>query len=464
MRADDGKRPLDDRGDLPRRPVPAQDGQVPVLSQPAAGSAVSQANPAMRLRCLLFFATVLSGPHLLSGAVIGTNPPTFPLTADRLAELPASRRPAWLAYLERSEKLRATDEAHFGAEMKLAGLTAPLVPAKGRGLPREKPAEFWSGTEAAQMADHLISFQTPAGGWSKNTDQTTAARRPGERFGNEAGYVGTIDNDATISQLRFLAKIIAAAPSGRSAAWRTSFNRGLEYLLTAQYPNGAWPQVFPLEGGYHDAITYNDGAMTNVLTLLRDIGAAQGELAGAFVPSALRVRATAAVERGLACLLESQIAIDGRRTVWGQQHDPLTLAPCSARNYEMPSQASGESAAIFTYLMAIPDPSPAVVAAVHAAAAWFARTPLHDVVFKPVPGGGGRQLIPTPGAGPLWARYYEIGTDRPLFGDRDRSSHDDVSEISAERRNGYSWFGDAPKRALDHYRKWAKAHPPAAPR
>ncbi|MEO6246380.1 MAG: pectate lyase, partial [Opitutaceae bacterium] len=71
----------------------------------------------------------------------------------------------------------------------------------------------------------------------------------------------------------------------------------------------------------------------------------------------------------------------------------------------------------------------------------------------------GRAVIPTPGAGPLWPRYSEIGSDRPMFGDRDLTIHDDVSEISKERRNGYAWFGDTPKRALDHYARWAKLHP-----
>lgn len=415
----------------------------------------------MRRSSLLLLAASLVPAGSFFGAVIGTNPPALPLTAERIAALPADQRPAWQEYLARSTRLRVANEAALAAEMKAAGLAAPLVPAKGHGVPRNKPDAFWPTAEAARMADNVVSFQTPAGGWSKNTDQTTTARRLGERPGHDAGYVGTIDNDATISQLRFLAKAIAASAPGRSAAWEASFLRGIEYLIIAQYPSGGWPQVFPIQGGYHDAITYNDGAMTNVLTLLRDLAASQGEFAGAFVPAALRARAAAAAERGLACVLASQITVGDKRTVWGQQHDFITLAPCSARNYEMPSQASGESAAVLTYLITLTDPSPAVVAAVHAAAAWFARTPLHDVAFKPAPDGGGRKLVAAPGAGPIWARYYEIGTDRPLFGDRDRSIHDDVSEISAERRNGYAWFGDSPNRALEHYRKWAKARPPA---
>lgn len=407
----------------------------------------------------LVLAATLACPALLSAAVVGTNVPALPLTAARINALPASEQPVWHRYLAQSRAQAAIDAATLATELKAAGLSAPLVPAKGRGLPRFQPAAFWSTPEAARMADNLISFQTPAGGWNKNTDFTTAPRRPGERSGTENGYVGTIDNDATIAPLRFLAKTLSAAPlHARSAAWQAAFVRGIDYLLAAQFPNGGWPQVYPLEGSYHDAVTFNDGAFVNVLSLLGAVAAGREEFT--FVPAALGARAAAAFARGLDCILASQITVAGRRTVWCQQVDVLTLAPVGARNYEMPSQSAGESAGIVLFLMMLPEPSPAVVAAVHAAAAWFQKTPLRDVVFKPAPDGTGRKLLPSPGAGPLWPRYSEIGSDRPLFGDRDLTIHDDVSEISAERRNGYAWFTDAPKRVLDHYRKWSKLHPP----
>ncbi len=402
---------------------------------------------------------LIAAPALLPAAVVGTNVPALPLTAARINALPAAEQPAWHRYLAQSRAKAAIDAATLATELKAAGLAAPLVPAKGRGLPLFQPAAFWSTPEAARRADNLISFQTPAGGWNKNTDFTTAPRRPGERSGIEAGYVGTIDNDATIAPLRFLAKTLAATDAAHPhyAVWKASFVRGIDYLLAAQFPNGGWPQVYPLEGSYHDAITFNDGAIINVLSLLRAVAAGRDEFA--FVPAALGARALAAYARGLDCILASQITVAGRRTVWCQQVDILTLAPVGARNYEMPSQSSGESAGIVLFLMMLPEPSPAVVAAVHAAAAWFQKTPLRDVVFKPAPDGTGRKLLPSPGAGPLWPRYSEIGSDRPLFGDRDLTIHDDVSEISAERRNGYAWFTDAPKRVLDHYAKWSKLHP-----
>ncbi len=409
-------------------------------------------------RALLLAALLL--PAALSAAVIGQNQLALPLTAERIAALPAAEQPAWHRYLAQSRAKFAIDQATLATELKAAGLTAPLVPAKGRGVSAllNSPGTAWSDPEVARLATHVASFQTPAGGWNKNTDQTTAPRRVGERYGTEAGYVGTIDNDATVSQLRFLARVLTAQPiSAAAPALRASFDRGVDYLLAAQYPHGGWPQVFPLEGSYHDAVTFNDGAFVNVLALLRDVAAGTGDYT--FTSADHRARANAAVARGLECILATQIVTAGRRTVWCQQHDVLTLAPCAARNYEMPAQAAGESAGLVLYLMALPNPSPAVITAVHAAAAWFAKTPLHGVAYKFAPDGSGRKLLPSPGAGPLWPRYSEIGTDRPLFGDRDLTIHDDVNEISLERRNGYGWFGDAPKRTLDHHRKWSQLHP-----
>ena len=394
-------------------------------------------------------------PIALSAAIIGTNPEPQPLTAARIAALPASDQPVWRDYLARSEAALAADRTFYAAELKAAALAKPLRPAKGNPFPQKQPPTWYAGPEARRIADHTLTYQTPAGGWNKNTDFGHHPRRPGESSGYENGYVGTIDNGGTVTPLRFLATVITANGAATTTApQRAAFLRGLDYLFTAQLPNGGWPQVYPLAGSYHDAITFNDGAIINVLTLLREVAAGTGDFA--FVPAATRARATACVARGIDCILKTQIIVAGRRTVWGQQHDVLTLAPTSARNYEMPSQSSGESAGIMFFLMGLSDPSPAIVTAVHAAAAWFEKTALKDVIFKPTPDGTGRHLIPTPGATPLWPRYSELGSDRPLFGDRDKTIHDQIDEISKERRDGYAWFGDSPKRVLAHYAKWAK--------
>ena len=273
--------------------------------------------------------------------------------------------------------------------------------------------------------------------------------------------MGTLDNDATTTELRFLAMVAAAANDGE--AYRASVLRGLEYLLAAQFPNGGWPQVWPLEGGYHDAITINDDAMTHAIEILRDV--ATGAADYKFLPAALVERAGPAAQRGIDCLLQLQITETGVKTAWAQQYDPLTLEPTSARNYEMAALTSDESFPVAELLMRLPDPTPAEVAAVHAAAAWFVKVEIFGYRYgsgnfmADHSSQGGRKLMAVAGAGPIWARYYQIGTDKPIFGDRDKTIHDDVNELSLERRNGYSWFNTAGVAVLNEYKTWAQTHP-----
>lgn len=49
---------------------------------------------------------------------------------------------------------------------------------------------------------------------------------------------------------------------------------------------------------------------------------AQGGPEFAFVPKALRQQAAAAVQRAIACVLATQICIDGALAVWSRQYDP----------------------------------------------------------------------------------------------------------------------------------------------
>jgi PelA/Pel-15E family pectate lyase len=412
-------------------------------------------------------------------AVIGASVAAQSITVDRIAALPRAQQAAWREYLARSARQMQADRAFLQAELKAAGLAAELVPPNGsaaRSMPLNKPAAWYGNAEARRIADIVVSFQTPAGGWSKNLNLTDHARRPGELFASNNlsahlgpddfdtphdpkwNYVGTLDNDATTTELQFLARV-AAAIGKDGEAYRTSFLRGLEYLFAAQFPNGGWPQVWPLEGGYHDAITFNDGAVTETLELLQDVADAKDRFA--FVPEGVRARARASLVRGVQCILASQIAVNGSRTVWAQQHDALNLQPVAGRNYEPAAQCGSESAALTLFLMRLPDPDPSVVDAVHAAVAWFRKTAIYGKEYGR--GADGRRLKDAGGAGPLWARFSEIGTDRAIFGDRDKSIHDDVNEISAERRNGYSWYNAGPQEALDRYAAWSAAHPAVKP-
>lgn len=403
--------------------------------------------------------------------VIGQMTTAEPLTEARIAQFPADQRALWQAYLARSKALMAADKAALIAE--LDGGPPPPGPGKGvsggAGMPLDKPADWYGSPEARHAADTIVSFQTPAGGWSKNMDRSGAARLSGQSYANieklpatwstdiraddpSWAYVGTIDNNATTSELRFLARVQAALPGVEGDRYRAAFEKGVRYLLTAQYPNGGWPQVFPLQGGYHDAITYNDDAMTDVILVLDNTAARQGDYA--FVPAPLGVEARAAVDRAIAMILATQVKVNGRLTGWGQQHDMLTLVPVGARNFEPASLSSSESAGLLALLMRRPNPSPEIVAAVEAGIAWLQSAAIADVEWKAVDPALGRQLSAKPGAGPLWSRFYDLKTLKPVFGDRDKTIHDDVNELSLERRNGYSWYGSGPGKVVKMFGPW----------
>ncbi|KQV47096.1 hypothetical protein ASC95_25485 [Pelomonas sp. Root1217] len=375
--------------------------------------------------------------------------------------------------MARSDAQGTADRAALAAERK--GLTAWPAPPEGGhaegSMPLDKPAAWYAGDAALLVARNILSFQTPAGGWGKNQPRDRPARLPGQSYvadnnskratpgdfdlarDAQWSYVGTIDNDATITEIRFLAKVAAQQPGQTGAAYRQAAQRGVAYLLAAQFPNGGWPQVWPLQGGYHDTITLNDNAVVEVAELMGAIG--RGEEGLGFLPAAQRAAALAAEAKVVDLLLAAQIRVNGKLTLWAQQHDALTLAPASARNYEPPALSSGESAKALEFLMSLPNPSPAVVDAVRAGVATLKAIAVRDRAFVKV--DDARRLVMQPGAGPLWSRFYDPASLKPVFGDRDKSLHDDVNDLSAERRNGYTWWGSWPVKTLAAYDAWAAA-------
>jgi PelA/Pel-15E family pectate lyase len=313
----------------------------------------------------------------------------------------------------------------------------------------KKSDSWFAGNEAKRIAGNILSFQSNAGGWPKNTDTTT---RP--YSGDRARLRPTFDNGATTDELRFLARIFTTT---KDRTYRSAFERGLDYVLGAQYENGGWPQYSPPGTGYHRHITFNDGAMVRLLDFVREVATTTGY---DFVDETRRKAAATAFDRGIGCILKCQIRVDGVLTVWCAQHDEVDFRPRSARSYELATLSGSESVGITRFLMSIENPSSAIVDSVDAAVAWFGKVKLEGVRVvtekdKKGPKGTNRVLVDDPKAPPLWARFYTIKSNAPVFVDRDGIPKQTLADIGYERRNGYAWYGRWPQKVLaGEYQEW----------
>lgn len=351
-----------------------------------------------------------------------------------------------------------------------------VVNVEFKNVVRSMPDHWYATPEAEMVADSVLAYQFPSGGWAKNQNWhwpeigMKAYERASVRqqIQSKSGIGSTFDNNATIQELQFLAKMYKA--TGKKI-YRKAFMKGFEYMLDAQYDNGGWPQYYPLkirEDGSYDYsvhITFNDDVMTNVMRMMRDIAA------GNKAPyDALKLRKTDmeraqdAFEKAVDCVLGCQIKRNGKPTVWCQQHHFETLEPVGARIYEFPSfTGCGEIPKVLELLMEIEKPSDELKTAIESAVEWLRNHAIygyrHETYINEW-GVSDRRLVPDKNAKPLWARYYDLETEKPYFADRDGRRYDNYEDISHERRNGYSWINNNTQKVLDKYPEWYTKHHP----
>jgi pectate lyase len=303
--------------------------------------------------------------------------------------------------------------------------------------------EWFGGDEARLVAQNILSHQSPNGTWPKNRDTGAA------KFDGQSELRGTFDNGATVDELRFLARYYHQT---QEKAASLAIIKGVDTILKAQYPNGGWPQSYPPGKGYARHITFNDGTMVGLMKLIKEVESSEHF---AFIGAARRQSAGRAFQQGVKCILKCQIRIGGELTVWCAQHDEIDFTPRPARSFELASLSGCESVGIVRLLMSIEKPTRALQEAVDAAIAWLRKSKIEAVKLTTI--NGDRVLIQEKEADGLWARFYDLKTNQPIFSDRDGIAREALSEIGFERRNGYSWYGPWAKRLIEKdYPEWRK--------
>lgn len=316
----------------------------------------------------------------------------------------------------------------------------------------------YKDSTAQRVAENILLFQRDNGGWPKNVDMESSLTPIDKALvlaDKSRSDTTTIDNEATWGQIEFLAKVHSEHPDPR---YKDAIEKGVNYLLEAQYPNGGWPQFYPKKyyldhTGYSSGITFNDDAMIGTLRLLNDVARREG--AFSFISPELAGRAQQAVNNGVQNILDTRLrTADGKhRTVWAQQYDQTTLEPIMARPFEPSAACSYESTDIIRFLLSVPNPGEQVISAIEEGVAWLKAVAITGKQWDPKSG----KLMTDSQAAPLWSRFYEIGTDRPIFG-KDRQNGGvvyDITDVASNLRTTYTWFHRYPALLLEkEYPAW----------
>jgi len=324
-------------------------------------------------------------------------------------------------------------------------------------------ASFITAAFSAQtkdtLAEKMLVYQLPNGGWGKQLDDKSVVdynlpidKKLLAKIKETGDDHATIDNNATSREINALIK---SYKTTNNPEYLKSAEKGINYLLSMQYKNGGFPQYYPNSGLYRKQITYNDNAMINALTVLYNV--AEGKNDFDVVDSKLKEKSKTAVQKGIDCILKTQVVQKGTPSIWGDQYNEITMQPDKARAFEPISLATGESVNIVRFLM-MQTATPEIQKSIKSAIKWFKDNKIEGYSYNVTKQNGKAvRTLAEDKNSIIWARFYDINTNKPLFGDRDGSVKYNYNDVSEERRNGYSWFGDAPDKLINkEFPKWTQ--------
>ncbi|MBI5395978.1 MAG: hypothetical protein HZA91_11840 [Verrucomicrobia bacterium] len=325
----------------------------------------------------------------------------------------------------------------------------PGTPSVGmaflRAYAATKDVRYLDAAKAA--ADALARGQLESGGWDYLIDfdpeksqrfylRSDKGRLLPEQIAKRRN-MNTFDDDNTQSAMRFLLAVVDASKGATGDARDTRIREALDYslkkMMEAQYPNGAWPQRwngqphdpakcpvqqarypegYPREHpkqSYYAHYTLNDNTQRDCIATMLDAFHRTG-----------KAEYLAAAKKGGEFLILAQMPEP--QPAWAQQYN-MQMEPAWARAFEPPAVTGNESVGAMQILMDlyIETGDEKFLKPLPAAVAWFKRSAI---------------------APDKWARYYELKTNKQLFGDRNGKIYYRLEDISEERQKHYSWSGD----------------------
>lgn len=309
---------------------------------------------------------------------------------------------------------------------------------------------FYKSKEAAFIGDNMIFAQNLDGGWNKRIYNKSLFK-----FFDILHFkykklflTSSIDNDATVTEIEYLSKLYTET---KITKYKKSAMKGIRYLLKIQYPNGGFPQrASKASLEYQYQITFNDRAMINVLQLFKDIIDKKEQYS--YIDPHTYEKIITSYNKGIDCILKTQMTSG----MWAAQYDRKKLTPCYGRTYEPPAIDTRESADIVLFLMKIDNPSNEIKNSIEKAVNWYNENAIKNKELKTCNQNkySVLKLVNCSACKPIWARFYDINKNIPIFSDRSKVIKYNISEINQERMFSYDWYISSGNIVLDNYKNW----------
>lgn len=255
---------------------------------------------------------------------------------------------------------------------------------------------------AIDVGMSLAWGQCSEGGWGYMADIARLGEVISTRKARDCEC--TFDDNTTQGALDFLIDLDGLIDE----VWLSqAVENGINFVLKAQYPNGAWPQWYPLKGGLHDYYTFNDKAINDCIkVMLKSHNVYKYN------------KCLNSAKLGCDFMILSQLPAP--QSGWAQQysHD---LKPARARSFEPAGVCSLVTVRNIDTLLdvSISTCDKKYLMPISRALSWLEKSKL--------PSG-------------KWARLYEVGTNKPIYGDRSGRVYYDLKELPEDVKS-YGWQG-----------------------
>ncbi|MFC1558865.1 pectate lyase, partial [candidate division KSB1 bacterium] len=246
---------------------------------------------------------------------------------------------------------------------------------------------------AEEAADALIDGQQEAGGWYYSIYKDKKA---------EYNY-STFDDDVTQYSLHLLmdlGTIIKKEPLQKAVT------KGYNLILKSQSGNGGWPQAYPMRGDHRDFFTFKNNALNDCINVMIDAHKIFG-----------KQEYYDSLEKGSDFIILSQLPPP--QSGWAQYYNHY-LQPAWGQSFEPPSVCSSVTVRnIYSLIdLYIRYGKEKYLEPVSDALRWLKESRL--------PNG-------------KWARFYELGTNKPLYYERGRKRVGSIEELPTVQRSDYEY-------------------------